>query len=282
MIKAPVFLLACGLLWPMACGAADSETAVAGTSNVSAYAAMRVAAKDAGAGALSRIVEVSGHDGVPQPFLWKVVFKEKTGVKEIDVADGKIAARREVANSEASAVIHLKDLNLDSTGAFDAADAQARKTRMRFDSINYVLRAAEASGKPLWTLELFDKDGAPLGTMHLAARDGTITTIDGKLAAQSSGPGGSPAPALVTTATAPVAITTTTVADTAPVGAPPAPAPTETTVVEAGETHDEGGFFTRTGHTLDRRAGDVKRSFERAKNKVQRFFTRHSDSDDRS
>ena len=31
--------------------------------------------------------------------------------------------------------MHLQELNLDSSGAFDAAEAQARKVRVRFDAV---------------------------------------------------------------------------------------------------------------------------------------------------
>ena len=60
----------------------------------------------------------------------------------------------------AKGLIHLSDLNLDSSGAFDATDAQARKVRLRFDSVNYVLRTAESTGKPQWSLTLFNKEDA--------------------------------------------------------------------------------------------------------------------------
>ena len=143
-----------------------------------------------GGEALGRLVEVTGHDGVPQPYVWKIVLKDGANAsREIDVADGKIVAQRTVPRPpEVSGLVKLQALNLDSGGAFAAADAQSRKVRVRFDSINYALRA-DSSGQPVWTMDLFNKDGASVGTMRLTATDGTIASIDGRLAEGPGRPG---------------------------------------------------------------------------------------------
>ncbi len=81
------------------------------------------------------MVEVTGRDVSPLPALWKVVLKEGAGSREIDVQDGKITAQRPLDRPPAiTTPIPFPDLQLDSSGAFEATDAQARKVKLRFDS----------------------------------------------------------------------------------------------------------------------------------------------------
>lgn len=245
----PITLAALFVL-PLAVRAAPAPAD--GADNPSAYTAMRLVGKKLGGDSLNQIVEISGRDGVPQPFLWKVVVKTKEGVQEVDVAGGKVANQRAIGHSPAAGLpaIRLQDLNLDSSGAFEAADTQARKVRLRFDFVQYTLRAGEA-GKPVWTLELMDRDGARVGGTRLAASDGATLSVDGRLASN-------PLPAAATTEAA----------------SPPAAEPL------AGEDEDAaGGFFTRTGRTLDRANDTVKRNLRKAGSRVQHFFRWRSEDD---
>lgn len=224
--------------------AAPPPLADAPPENPSAYTAMRLVGRQLGGDSLNRIVEIVGRDGVPQPFLWKIVVKGKEGgVQEIEVAGGKIANQRALVGSPAAGLpaIHLPDLNLDSTGAFEAADTQARRVRLRFDAVQYSLRAGE-TGKPLWTLDLLDHDGARVGGMRLAANDGATVSTEGRLAVNPL-----PAPAAGEPAEPPPAI-----------------------IVDGDDA--VGGFFTRTGRTLDRTNETVKRNLRKASSRVQRFF----------
>lgn len=240
--------LAALLLLPFAAHAAPDTP-----GNPSAYAAMRLVGKKLGGDSLNQIVEIDGRDGVPQPFIWKVVVKGRDGVQEVDVAGGKIAGQRTVERSPAVGLpaIRLQDLNLDSSGAFEAADTQARKVRLRFDFVQYTLRVGE-NGKPVWTLDLMNRDGARVGGMRLAATDGATVSMDGRMASN-------PLPA----------------APEPPAGA--AEPPLEAVAVEE-DDGAAGGFFTRTGRTLDRANDTVKRNLLKAGSRVQRFF--HLGADD--
>ncbi len=286
--------------------------------NPTAYTALRLISKSMGREALDRVVEVSGREGMPQPFLWKVILKEGTGSREVDVAGGKITAQRPLDRPPASSSsIHLADLNLDSSGAFDAVDAQARKVKLRYDSLNYVLRVSSETGKPVWTINLLDKDGSEVGVTRLAAHDGTTLSTDGRLASNLS-PAGGPSVASSTTTVvhAPVPRETPR-----PTYQPPAvthePAVTSTTIVRrttvppvsntytstttttqdipvatlsdheeddngsapSAAGSEQGGLFTRTGRTLDKTSHTVEHHLRRAGATVQRFFTGHSDID---
>ena len=290
----------------------------ANDDNPTAYSALRLVSKTVGRDALDRVVEVTGRDGVPQPYLWKVILKEGAGSREIDVTGGKIGAQRELARPPESDVpIHFTDLNLDSSGAFDATDGQARKVKLRYDSLNYALRVNPSSGKPVWHIDLIDKEGREIGAIRLAAHDGTILSTDGRLA-HNPPPVVKPAAAPVTITTArspgplptprPVEHPTTvhheeaTVATTT-VHHPESPV-THTTTTTTTSTQDipvatlsdrddnqgagappppppdeQGGLFTRTGRTLDHTTHTVDHTFRKAGATVQRFFTGHSDLD---
>lgn len=242
-VMKPICLAAVFLL-PLAAHAAPDAP-----ENPSAYAAMRLVGKKLGGDSLNQIVEIDGRDGVPQPFVWKVVVKGRDGVQEVDVAGGKIAGQRTVDRSPAVGLpaIRLQDLNLDSTGAFEAADTQARKVRLRFDSVQYTLRVGE-SGKPVWTLDLMNRDGARIGGMRLAATDGATVSMDGRLASN-------------------------------PLSEPPVNPPQPPTTVAVEEEDLSGGFFTRTGRTLDRANETVKRNLRKAGSRVQHFFHIRGDDD---
>lgn len=293
-------------------GPSCAQTAAdAAANNDSAYTALRVMAKALGKDSLEHVVEVTGRDGVPQPYLWKIVLQEgASGSHEVDVAGGKIAAERTEPRPPASkSLIHLQDLNLDSSGAFDATDAQARKVRLRFDSVNYVLRASESTGKPQWSLSLFNQEGVDVGTMRLAANDGNIVSIEGKLA--SSSPASTPTSAPVAAATphrseaatprateptivrsrpkeSPTAITrtaesrTTTITTSVNPTPPPPPVATITDTVTVDDQpvdRGEGGLFTRTGRTLDKTSRNVQETLRKTGSRLQRFFTGHIDTD---
>ena len=288
------------------------------SDNDTAYTALRAMSKSLGKEPLDQVAEVSGRDGKPQPTQWTITLRDNNGgLRTVNVAGGKVAAHDDSKPLANNSVIHLSDLNLDSSGAFDATDAQARKVRLRFDSVNYVLRTAESTGKPQWSLTLFSKDGTQVGAMRLAAHDGNIVSIDGRLASNPT-PAPPSTPAVVsrvkhtqttittprpratvstTTHTTETHVTTTTVGNPPPQPtlAPPPPVAsitdTETTVEETPADRGEGGLFTRTGRTLDRtshtvgstldRTGQtVKSTLQRTGSRLQRFFTGHSGSDE--
>ena len=294
-------LLACGLVWPAAGQGAQDNA-----DHPTAYTALRLVGKTLGADAINQVVEVSGRDGKPQPTVWKIVLKDGAGSKEVEVVNGRIGAQRPLSRPAAGAPIKLPDLNLDSSGAFEATDGQARKVHVRFDSINYTLRTSDKTGKPLWSLDLFNESGAAAGTMKIAANSGAIVTMDGRIAAESapaaskpvaaSTPAAKPAatPARTELRATPTPKTTTTVVITdrpAPrrdMANPPVTtatatvatvqtAPVQTTVVDipdaggpatAPPPEQSGGFFTRAGRTLDHTSQTVNHSLDHAGQEV--------------
>ena len=70
--------------------------------------------------------------------------------------------------------IDLTKLNLDSDGAFRAAEKEASRNQVGFDNVNYRLSLDAASGQPVWTVEMFDYEQRPVGTVRIAAGNGTL------------------------------------------------------------------------------------------------------------
>ena len=272
------------------CEAADDATA---------YTALRVMGKSLGGDTINRVVEVTGRGGAPQPQTWRIIILDGArGAREVKVAHGQVVSQNVVAPTSLKA-IKLPDLNLDSSGAFDAADKEARRAKVPFTAIDYALRVSATSGKPVWNLELFNADHARVGEVRFAAHDGNLIAVTGLTPGQQpastpralassrdadhdtvrpthvtpSGPG--------TTTT-----TTTTTYDTARTGPPP---DNEDDVRRDSSSSNEGGFFSRAGRTLDHttdavgdslsRTGQaVNRTMHHTSAKIQRFFTGDSNS----
>ncbi len=251
----------------------------AGDDNPTAYAALRLVGRELGADSLGRIVAVGGREGVPQPFVWRVTLAAKPGgsggPREVEVAGGHIVANRpaRAAATDGTPTIDLKNLNLDSSGAFTTADAESRRVHVPFSALNYELRADPSVGnRPAWTVQLLDGDHRPLGTLLLAATDGTQLRATGQLA--DGGRAGSsavvasnsaePPPAAEARVTSRRRATETTTTTTT--RRPPAPEPEEV----------NGGFLERAGRTLDRTPGRIEHGVRRAGANVgvtiQRFF----------
>ncbi len=286
-----------GLLTCLLARPAAGQEAQTNKENSTAYTALRLVGKTLGADAINRVVEVSGRDGKPQPTSWRIVLKEGEGTREVEVVNGRIEAQRPLTRASMLAPVKLPDLNLDSSGAFEATDAQARKTHVRFDSVNYSLRTSERTGKPLWTLELFNQEGTPAGTMRIAANNGAIVSMDGRVAADGpipakkpvaeERPAAKPPTATPRTAATPKPAPTAVVVDHPTPRRdlrPPATTTTTTTIVQTNSPaavvdvpdadptgpaappppDDGGGFFTRTGRTLDHTSQAVTHSIDQA------------------
>ena len=139
------------------CQAADAD-------RPTAYTALRSVGKTLGADALDRVVEVTGRKGEPQPATWRVVISEGAkGTREIKVSGSRIVSQ--ISSDQVSSLhaIQLQDLNLDSSGAFDAANTQAHDRHVPFTALNYTLRVNDASSKPVWDLVLLDDAGTHVG-----------------------------------------------------------------------------------------------------------------------
>ena len=247
---------------------ARSSTTAATSGNPTAYAALRLIGRELGSENLNQVIEVSGRDGVPQPFLWRVTLLSAEGrtgesagaLREVEVAGGRIVARRSISRfqrpglSTVVTAMNLRDLNLDSSGAFNTANAQGRKIRLSFDALNYTLRADPATGRPAWNLQLLGPEREDLGTLTIAASDGAVVASTGRIgSAGVSGPG--------------------------EIGPGVTSSTTRTVTIDETDARANGGFLERSGRTLDKTGRQMERSLRKAGATVERFFTGKSDLD---
>jgi hypothetical protein len=144
-----------------------------------AYKALRAVGAQRGEKALNQVVAILGPSGRPQPVDWRIYLNDPTarsGVRELDIVSGQISSERTPARPDFAgmAPIDLTKLNVDSDGAFHTAEQEAARNQVGFDSVNYRLALDSASGKPVWTLELFDYEQRPVGKVRIAAGNANV------------------------------------------------------------------------------------------------------------
>jgi hypothetical protein len=155
--------------------------------NATAYEALRVVGSELGRGALNHVVSINGVKGDPQPKKWKIILEDPDdrGVREVEVADGKIDSDhrpgRSVAGSTEGAMIDTSQLNLDSSGAYEVASHTADLSHANFATVDYTLRTDEG-GEPVWIVTLLSKSSRPVGTIHIGAMRGTVKRTEGMFA----------------------------------------------------------------------------------------------------
>src|SRR5213596_1642533 len=152
-----------------------------------AYEALRVVGAELGRGALSHVVSITGVKGNPQPEKWKIILEDPDGrgLRELDVADGKIGSEhrpgRSVAGSTEGATIDTSQLNLDSSGAYEVASHTANLSHANFATVDYALRTDER-GEPTWIVTLLSRSSRPVGTIHIGAIRGAVKQTEGMFA----------------------------------------------------------------------------------------------------
>lgn len=175
---------------------------------ISAYDALKTVGTERGNALLANLVEIRGVDGTPQPLRWTLSFQDDTargGIREFVVAAKGIIAERaplRLATGGAGAMT-ASALQLNSTGAFDAANREATKNKLGFSTINY--RLENKNGAPVWLVELYDVGGATVGTVEFSAKNGTIVSPFKAMAAPAgTAPSGANAAAAATPDNRPV------------------------------------------------------------------------------
>jgi hypothetical protein len=144
-----------------------------------AYKALRTVGAQRGEKALNQVVAISGQYGRPQPVDWRISLNDpaaRGGIRELDIVSGQISSERTPARPDVAGIgpIDLTKLNVDSDGAFRTAEQEASNNQVGFDSVNYRLAVDSGSGKPVWTLELFDYEQRPVGKVRIAAGNANV------------------------------------------------------------------------------------------------------------
>lgn len=150
-----------------------------------AYQALRVVGTQLNRELVNHVISVAGTDGNPQPEKWTILLddpKARGGVREVEVADGKIVSERtpmrdSVAGSLGGAIDTAK-LNLDSSGAYTIAQQTAASSHVTFTGADYLLHVDDR-GNPVWQVTLHRENGEPAGMIAIGANHGTITRTEG-------------------------------------------------------------------------------------------------------
>lgn len=146
-----------------------------------AYTALRLIGNLRGEETLKQVLAVSGESGNPQPGMWTIVLDDpaaRGGVRELQIVSGQVASERTPVGSELAGgkTIDLNQLNLDSDGAYQVAQEEAKKNGANFDQASYRLSVDPDTGKPLWVVHLLDSQRQDVGMVKVAADNGTLVS----------------------------------------------------------------------------------------------------------
>ena len=161
-------------------------TPVRAQENATAYEALRVVGSEFGREAVHHIVSIRATEGDPQPEKWNIVLEDpQGGVRELEIADGKIDSEHEadrgVAGSTDGATVDVSQLNLDSSGAYAVASHTAEASHTSFATADYILRTDDR-GEPMWIVTLRNNSSRPVGTIYIGATRGTVLRTEGMFA----------------------------------------------------------------------------------------------------
>lgn len=244
---------------------------VAAFGRETAYKALRAFGTERGQALLSRVVEVQGRAGTPQPETWKIIIDDPSargGVREVEIKNSQIVAEhtpiRLYGGVGKGAIMDFQKLSLDSEGAFKVANMEAKSAQLGFDSIDYTLRVADDSNLPVWVVQFLDENQKSVGSIQIATDSGNVLARNlGKGAPIASAPGVE-APAPTTPAQAPDSVAPATAPTTDPGEAVVGQAQVEPETEKP--VYDENGHRLHIGHK-------IKKGILSAGAAMEEFFT---------
>ncbi len=143
--------------------------------------ALGVLRRTVGTPAADRVVLLSGRLGAEQPAVWRLVARHPAHAGhflEYQVQGGRVISESAVPTTEsvtyARAPLTRTKLRVDSPVVFWRADTEAKKARIGFDAVDYTLRNAEFSTKPVWVVRLIGQRGATVGELAVSAETGNV------------------------------------------------------------------------------------------------------------
>jgi hypothetical protein len=168
-----------------------------------AYNALRLVGNLRGEQTLKQVLSVSGESGNPQAERWTIVLDDpaaRGGVRELEIVSSQVASERTPVSSDLAGgkTIDLNQLNLDSDGAYQVAEEEAKKNGASFDTVNYRLAVDPDTAKPTWIVRLLDTQQQEVGIVKVAADNGSLVSSSnwvsgsGGLASQGSAPNSDP------------------------------------------------------------------------------------------
>lgn len=148
---------------------------------VSARNALELIATQFGPDSQKWVAEMSAVGGQPQPLQWEVLTYDAQSpglLHQYTVAAGRAIdggpEQRRYPNDVPNGYFTGADLGVDSVAAFTIAEAEARKSRLGFDSCDYFLRVREFSRETVWRLELIDATRRLVGQVYISGSNGAV------------------------------------------------------------------------------------------------------------
>jgi hypothetical protein len=147
-----------------------------------AYEALRILGKQRGEAVLDNVTELRGTKGAPQPREWKIIVAgsaSRGGTKEFTVEGTRLVGEKAALFKTGGAPMNMSQLNLDSDGAHQLAEREAKNVGFAYDHADYTLRAGAKGGSPVWEIRLVDLQSGEVATLNIAATDGAILKKEG-------------------------------------------------------------------------------------------------------
>ncbi len=138
-----------------------------------AIAALRSAK---GSGITNAIVFMRGRNGQHQPSEWELVVSDPSvkGQRRILMGNKRVLSEGNMTHMVRAAPIPLNQLRIDSTDAFRISDAEARRVRLGFDSVDYELRTQPNGYAPMWVVMLRDIRGTQVALLEISGESGQV------------------------------------------------------------------------------------------------------------
>lgn len=135
-----------------------------------------------GADKFQGIVSMRGTEGVSQPDEWEVVVHDPASPYNLRYywVDRKGDTSNEgpaddfYPSNAPDGFVMPRDVKVDSMAAFTIAEGEARKAKVGFDYLNYLLKAREFSREPIWRLELIDTNKKLAGAVFISGETGEV------------------------------------------------------------------------------------------------------------
>jgi hypothetical protein len=237
-----------------------AASAVSVSAQQTAFAAWDVLSRDRGAAVGGEVVLVSGEKGSEQPEVWRMVARDPAFAgrfREYGVRRGRVVSEAAVPAAQtvglSGSPLNRGRIKIDSHVVFWRAYSEGKKALIGFDSVDYELRNAEFSTKPVWVVRLLKNGGIRVGELAISAESGQVLRRTWFEAGRQTASG----PGATSTSNRGSATTTTT------------KAPAATAVSATAQQAWEG---TRTGWNQGTRA--VKSGFSKASTTVGGWLMR--------
>lgn len=126
---------------------------------------------------ITRLVDLRGEGGMPNPPSWSMVFhdpKSSTNLSVLAPGEAPTPGDDDYAEGRPPVYFSSSRVRLDSPDAFKVANRQAAEAKVGFDYIDYQLRGRDFTEEPVWTLRLLDDEEELVGIVEMSGESGEV------------------------------------------------------------------------------------------------------------